>query len=452
MSSFEIYREYNGDGETVEVERETLHVMDDEQRVALVETRTQGNDPAPGQVVRYQMGNHLGSVSLELDDEARVISYEEYHPYGTTAYQVGRSEAEVSLKRYRYTGKERDEETGFSYHGARYYIPWLGRWLSTDPNELSDSINLYPYVSGQPTIHIDANGLEKQTPEQLFLSQSKPYRQPVTATRHGRGTTSKVRANLRKAAKMWGGPEGPIQAGHVNKPFVLTKGGETGEVFAQNRSSNARQGATTDKQLARDARSKGNFTRVKNVDVDAPKGKRYGQPPENAAFQDKKFKDWREGKRSGGRGNQGGFTRVSTILWIAGAMTTVHYILSGKGKVEKIERIVDVGTDALLWSSAARLLGSRLVGLLGVATIASDDPRVAEARQREQLLSRIKQMIEEVHRQRSATWVTPWGIPNKGNTFDAFQTLYKREQAEKALQLDLCKCSVLNTMLAPRSR
>ena len=46
---------------------------------------------------------------------AQIISYEEYYPYGSTSYQAGRSAAEVSLKRYRYTGMERDEETGL-YH------------------------------------------------------------------------------------------------------------------------------------------------------------------------------------------------------------------------------------------------------------------------------------------------------------------------------------------------
>lgn len=39
-----VYWEYNGDGTTVTLERETLHVMDDQQRIAQVDTRTQGND------------------------------------------------------------------------------------------------------------------------------------------------------------------------------------------------------------------------------------------------------------------------------------------------------------------------------------------------------------------------------------------------------------------------
>ena len=71
-------------------------------------------------LIRYQFGNHLGSASLELDDQAQIISYEEYTPYGSTSYQAVRSQT-VTPERYRYTGKERDEENGLYYHGARYY-------------------------------------------------------------------------------------------------------------------------------------------------------------------------------------------------------------------------------------------------------------------------------------------------------------------------------------------
>ncbi|MEQ1575555.1 MAG: toxin TcdB middle/C-terminal domain-containing protein, partial [Vicinamibacterales bacterium] len=143
LGGFEIYREYNGNGSAVVLERESLHVMDDKQRVALVETLTMQNGSSVGALAplqRYQLGNHLGSASVELDESGALVSYEEYHPYGTTAFQAGRSAAEVSLKRYRYTGKERDEETGFAYHDARYYAPWLGRWTSCDPTGLDDGI------------------------------------------------------------------------------------------------------------------------------------------------------------------------------------------------------------------------------------------------------------------------------------------------------------------------
>src|SRR5205085_1334477 len=118
--------------------------IDDKQRIALVETRTQGNDPAPQQVIRFQFGNHLGSAMLELDDQAQIISYEEYTPYGSTSYQAVRNQTETP-KRYRYTGKERDDESGLYYHGARYYAPWLGRWTAADPARTQETNNRYEY-------------------------------------------------------------------------------------------------------------------------------------------------------------------------------------------------------------------------------------------------------------------------------------------------------------------
>jgi RHS repeat-associated protein len=158
LGGFEIYREFAGNGATnMNLERETLHIMDDKQRIALVETRTQGSEPAPAHLIRYQFDNHLGSASLELDNQAQIISYEEYSPYGSTTYQAVRSQTEAP-KRYRYTGKERDEESGLYYHGARYYAPWLGRWMSCDPLGLVDSTCLYLIVRSNPVRFVDSNG------------------------------------------------------------------------------------------------------------------------------------------------------------------------------------------------------------------------------------------------------------------------------------------------------
>jgi len=64
----------------------------------------------------------------------------------------------VSQKRYRYTGKEKDEESGLYYHGARYYACWLGRWTATDPMELVDGLNLYMYCRGNPVCFKDPTG------------------------------------------------------------------------------------------------------------------------------------------------------------------------------------------------------------------------------------------------------------------------------------------------------
>lgn len=168
LGGFELYREYSGNGAAIMVERATLHVMDDKQRIALIETRTVANgNPinAPVPISRYQLNNHQGSASLELDGSGALISYEEYHPYGTTSYQAMNSAAEVSFKRNRYTGKERDEETGLYYHGARYYAPWLGRWISTDPIGIDDGLNVYAYVDGSVTKSWDPSGCQRTDEE-----------------------------------------------------------------------------------------------------------------------------------------------------------------------------------------------------------------------------------------------------------------------------------------------
>jgi RHS repeat-associated protein len=164
ISGFEIYRKHQGAiaaGSAV-LERETLHVTESTQSIALVDTRTLdvvGHDPAPQRRIRYQHANHLGSVIAELDEFAQVVSYEEYAPFGATTYLASGNNIDVS-KRYRYAAKERDDESGFYYHGARYYVPWLGRWVSCDPAGMVDGPNLYMYASANPIRQVDSTGLQ----------------------------------------------------------------------------------------------------------------------------------------------------------------------------------------------------------------------------------------------------------------------------------------------------
>jgi RHS repeat-associated protein len=170
LGAGEIFRQHPGaiGADTAALERETVHVMDDKQRIAVVETRTLDRanaDLAPRQQIRYQHGNHLGSGALELDQQADIVSYEEYTPYGSSSYQAVRSQTETA-KRYRYTGKERDEESGFYYHGARYYAPWLARWTSVEPNPMEDGANAYVFCRNSPTRFLDANG--RNSVEDLF--------------------------------------------------------------------------------------------------------------------------------------------------------------------------------------------------------------------------------------------------------------------------------------------
>ena len=172
LAGFEIYQRYGVNALT----RETLHVMDDTRRIAQVETRT---DQSATPLVRYVFSNHIDSSCLELDDRGDIISYEEYTPYGNTAYRAVRQQVE-SPNRYRMTGNERDEETGFDYHGARYYIPWLGRWGSVDPLGIVSTPNTYAYAGQNPVRIVDPTGLADQPG---FWEQTR--RQAVVASMIG---------------------------------------------------------------------------------------------------------------------------------------------------------------------------------------------------------------------------------------------------------------------------
>jgi RHS repeat-associated protein len=160
LGAYEIYREKLSG--VTQLERQTLHVMAGVQRIAMVETKTiEGGAPiaTPVPKHRFQLGNHLGSAMLEVDETGLIISYEEYLPYGNSAYRSARSGVEVSARRYRYTGKERDEETGLYYHGARYYACWIARWTSADPLGLQAGLNLYLYGRASPVVYVDPSGM-----------------------------------------------------------------------------------------------------------------------------------------------------------------------------------------------------------------------------------------------------------------------------------------------------
>jgi RHS repeat-associated protein len=163
IAGYELYKKHTGT--TAGLERESLSLMDEGHRFVMVETRNNINDGTEKQLVRYQLHNHLGSAALELDGipDAKVISYEEYHPFGTTAYQAINKEIKSAAKRYRFTGMERDEETGLEYHSARYYLPWLGRWLSSDPIGIGDGVNLYCYSKNNALKFNDKLGTQSQT-------------------------------------------------------------------------------------------------------------------------------------------------------------------------------------------------------------------------------------------------------------------------------------------------
>jgi insecticidal toxin complex protein TccC len=107
--------------------------------------------------LRYSLDDHLGSSTRELDRDGALISLEFYYPFGGTAWWAARSVVEADYKTIRYSGKEMDR-SGLYYYGARYYAPWLQRWVSADPAGDVDGLNLFVMVANNPIRFVDADG------------------------------------------------------------------------------------------------------------------------------------------------------------------------------------------------------------------------------------------------------------------------------------------------------
>ena len=65
---------------------------------------------------------------------------------------------------YKFTGKERDAESGLDYFGARHYASAMGRFMTADPTRLSQfnddpqTWNMYSYAHNNPLEYVDRNG------------------------------------------------------------------------------------------------------------------------------------------------------------------------------------------------------------------------------------------------------------------------------------------------------
>jgi len=115
---------------------------------------SQGNnfdDTTP--YIKYNMDDHLGSSCLRLSDTGALIDREEHYPFGETSF------GSYAKKRYRFCGKEKDEESGLYYYGVRYYSPWTCRFISVDPLAHERvSLSPYNYCSNDPINRVDPTG------------------------------------------------------------------------------------------------------------------------------------------------------------------------------------------------------------------------------------------------------------------------------------------------------
>jgi RHS repeat-associated protein len=167
-------------------ENNSLHVMDNQSRIALVRVgEAFPGDGAAAVTVKYQLGDHLGSCNVVIGGSDATggifINREEYFPYGETSF------GSFGRKRYRFTGKERDEESGLNYHGARYYAPWLARWLSCDPLGLKLCTTLYVAFGNNPIRYVDPTGRDESGTPLTESEVSGTKRTTQTSPQEGGG-------------------------------------------------------------------------------------------------------------------------------------------------------------------------------------------------------------------------------------------------------------------------
>jgi RHS repeat-associated protein len=118
----------------------------------------------PGNAVSYYFSDHLKTASVITDLAGNIKSESDYYPWGGELQFTNND-----TNHYKFTGKERDAETGLDYFGARYYSNGLGRFVTPDWSavpvpvpyaDLTDpqSLNQYSYVRNIPTTKADVDG------------------------------------------------------------------------------------------------------------------------------------------------------------------------------------------------------------------------------------------------------------------------------------------------------
>jgi RHS repeat-associated protein len=170
---------YDGDGKRVKKSSGTLYYYIPGTDNILQESDLAGNtlyryvffngrrivrrNSSSGEIL-YYFSDHLGSSNVVTNATGTTIKEEsDFYPFG------GERAITVGTNNYKFTGKERDSESGLDYFGARYYSSNLGRFITPDWDEhpepvpymhITDpqTLNLYAYVRNSPLSFVDPDG------------------------------------------------------------------------------------------------------------------------------------------------------------------------------------------------------------------------------------------------------------------------------------------------------
>ena len=144
--------------------RRRSYIFFNGQRISRRDIDSNGNTIA----LHYYFSDHLGSHGVVENGNGTAVEQDiDYYPYGGVEYDY--SAGGGVPQHYKFTGKERDSESGLDMFGARYYGSSLGRFMTPDWSSAAttvpyadfdnpQSLNLYSYTRNNPTTLRDPNG------------------------------------------------------------------------------------------------------------------------------------------------------------------------------------------------------------------------------------------------------------------------------------------------------
>jgi RHS repeat-associated protein len=147
----------------------------------------------PSGTVHYYFSNHLGSHTMVTSATGSCEQDIDYFPYGGVVIDHCPNVAQ----HYKFTGKERDSESGLDNFGVRYNSSSLGRFMTPDPKMIShqrmldpQQWDMYQYGRNNPITMIDPDGNEVQALTQLALQRIQStvpsaVRSQITANKNG---------------------------------------------------------------------------------------------------------------------------------------------------------------------------------------------------------------------------------------------------------------------------
>ncbi|GAA3535331.1 hypothetical protein GCM10022419_013630 [Nonomuraea rosea] len=196
-------------------------------------TRIASKTSKPGAFEKDQFfyhGDQVGSTTFGTDGTGRLAEHLDYFPGGETWVE----ESPGQPNPYQFTGKELDPETGYYYHGARYYDARMGLWKSADPivedylaGEGNDGVynpgnlNLYGYGYNNPVQNTDPDGnLVFLVPAAILIGKGVMWGMTAYSAYQGARSIANTVNDVSEGRKTW--QEGAAEAGWV----AVEKGAE----------------------------------------------------------------------------------------------------------------------------------------------------------------------------------------------------------------------------------